>query len=210
MQLEPEVQESIDALVEGFVGLPSPELNELVVTSYSEKNRHYHTVHHLDWLYKVAIKWKKALFTDEEWKILCGAILFHDIIYNAKREDNEKQSATIARTWINNNLTGYGIILRNVERLILDMDEPGVSFLNDFFQDIDMSILGGAGSLYPEYQEAVRKEYSTAFTPEQYNMGRKSFLVKLLRRKSIFRTNIFFLELEQNAIRNIAAEIASL
>lgn len=200
--------EQLNNLIVGFLGEENDDLKSTIEKCYTETHRKYHNLDHLDTLYNLFHYYRK-IFTDEEYSILCGAALFHDAIYNVKRDDNEKQSSRLARTWIDQN--GVDDDTRKmIERLINDMYKPGENFLNDFFQDSDMAILAAPEQIYAEYADGVKEEYTSQFTEEEYISGRKVFLIELLRKEKIYRTNIFQATQEVVAISNVFTELSAL
>lgn len=200
--------EHLNNLIVGFLGEDNGDLKSIIEKCYTEPHRKYHTLEHLDTLYNL-FQYYRVLFTDEEYSILCASALFHDAIYNVKRDDNEKQSSRLARSWIEQNGVSDDI-RKMVERLINDMYEPGENFLNDFFQDADMAILAAPEQIYAEYAENVKEEYTSQFTDDEYISGRKAFLTHLLCKKKIYRTNIFQSTQEAVAISNIFTELSAL
>ncbi len=56
---------------------------------YSKPTRHYHTLKHLEEIYK-------ELQSFNLTPLLEFAIFYHDIVYDVKRDDNEEQSALLA------------------------------------------------------------------------------------------------------------------
>ena len=57
---------------------------------YSKPTRHYHTLKHLEEIYK-------ELQSFNLTPLLEFAIFYHDIVYDVKRDDNEEQSALLAK-----------------------------------------------------------------------------------------------------------------
>src|SRR5262249_50306091 len=81
--------------------MPSAQavLDELL-GAYSEPNRHYHAIEHIASLLRQMEDHKHAI-VDRDAVAL--AVLFHDVIYDPLRHDNEEKSATLARerlAWI--------------------------------------------------------------------------------------------------------------
>jgi len=63
---------------------------EEIRISHSQPIRYYHTLKHLEHIYKEFQSFKLT-------PLLEFAIFYHDIIYDVKRDDNEAQSALLAK-----------------------------------------------------------------------------------------------------------------
>jgi predicted metal-dependent HD superfamily phosphohydrolase len=180
------------------------------VRAYGEPNRHYHTLHHIAALLALLDR-HGADAADRD--ALTLAILFHDIVYDPTRQDNEEASAA----WATARLESLGFpedLRTRVARLIvatrhdrpLDATgEPDLALL----LDLDLSILAAPAADYRAYAQAVRREY--AFVPDLlYRPGRRRLLEGFLQRERIYLTEPLRIAWEQSARANLAAEIAEL
>jgi predicted metal-dependent HD superfamily phosphohydrolase len=133
-----------------------------LLTRYSEPQRKYHTVQHLQECIQAFDVVRELPPHGHEVGI---ALWFHDSIYDPLRHDNEQRSADMAVS----TLQGAGVrqeVADRVRRLILatqhavspiDLDEQ-------IMIDVDLSILGSNPERFAEYELQVRQEY--AFVPE--------------------------------------------
>jgi predicted metal-dependent HD superfamily phosphohydrolase len=183
---------------------------EALVEAYTEPHRHYHTLDHIAHLLDLLdIHGTDARDRDA----LALAILFHDIVYDPRRPDNEAASACMA----SGQLAGLGFaqgIVATIERYILAtrhdqptevVDDADVALL----LDLDLAVLAAAPADYLAYAQAVRREY--AFVPEQaYRPGRRRVLGGFLARERIYATERLHASWEEAARINLAAEIAEL
>ena len=183
---------------------------EETVSAYGEPHRHYHTIGHIASLLALLDR-HGADVADRD--ALTLAILFHDIVYDPTRQDNEEASAawTVAR------LEGLGFpedLRAKVARLIVATrhDRPfeatGEADLA-LLLDLDLSILAAPPADYRAYAQAVRREYALVPDP-LYRPGRRRVLEGFLRRERIYLTTPLRTAWERPARANIAAEIAQL
>ena len=61
-----------------------------IATHHSKKNRHYHNISHLENLYQNLSNIKTQI---KDWDMILFALFYHDIIYNALKQNNEERSA---------------------------------------------------------------------------------------------------------------------
>src|SRR5262245_8133597 len=67
-------------------------LDELV-QAYSEPHRHYHSIEHVSALLQLLDKHGRGVL---DRNAVALAILFHDVVYDPARDDNERASADLA------------------------------------------------------------------------------------------------------------------
>src|SRR5262249_29092639 len=140
------------------------------------------------------------------------AIIFHDVVYDPRRQDNEAQSAAVARA----RLTALGFAPDLINRVAdyieatqhgrqLDTEDPDLALL----LDLDLSTLAAAPDAYRLYASAIRREYG--HVPDAlYRVGRRHVLQGFLARAKIYRTPRLAELWEARARANISAEIAEL
>lgn len=178
-----------------------------IVAQYSEPGRYYHTMEHLQNMYRHL----QAIFMhiDKKEEVLF-ALFYHDIIYNPLRNDNEAQSASYAKD-ILTKLGSSADRIANVTQLIEATAGHKFHQQSDvnYFLDVDLSILAGTNESYDEYAANVRREYSM-YPDNEYRQGRKQVLQSFLSNERIFKTDYFFEKYEAHARRNIARELANL
>jgi predicted metal-dependent HD superfamily phosphohydrolase len=183
---------------------------EDLVCAYAEPHRHYHTLDHIAALLAL-LDHHGAGALDRA--ALTLAILFHDVVYDPTRTDNEEASAA----WATSRLGGLGFseaVRTKVARYILatrhgrplDAADAGEADLA-LLLDLDLSILAAPPGDYRAYALAVRREY--AFVPDSlYRLGRRRVLEGFLRRERIYLTARLRAAWEQAARANLAAEVA--
>ena len=188
-----------------------PEVNrvfELLVTAYTQPNRHYHNLNHIDRLLTTVAQFNHQLQDPITVEL---AVWFHDYIYNSQASDNEAQSAKAARVLLISIGESTAIIDR-VQQLILATQGHQID-ANDvdmcIFLDADLAILGADPVAYQAYQQAIRQEYSWV-SDSAYQIGRIQFLESFLRRDGLYYTEVLFDRLESIARSNMQGEISQL
>lgn len=182
---------------------PAPGLRERVLEAYSEPQRHYHAVQHLEECLSHFDEVHDLAHHPGEVAI---ALWFHDAIYDPQRKDNEAQSAA----WALEALTEADATVRErVRDLILATRHDAIPADADqrLLVDIDLAILGAAPARFAEYDAQIRAEYR--WVPRLvYGLKRKAVLKGFLRREPIFATDWFRSRYETQARANLAAATA--
>jgi predicted metal-dependent HD superfamily phosphohydrolase len=181
-----------------------------IVKAYGQLHRHYHTLDHIAALVALLDR-HGAGIADADTVAL--AILFHDVVYEPARNDNEEASASFATGC----LAALGLppeTTAEVARYIRatrhgqetePIDTDGLALL----LDLDLSILAAEPAEYRAYAEAIRREY--AFVPDLlYRPGRRRVLEAFLGRERIYRTDRLAALWERPARTNLTAEVADL
>ena len=76
---------------------------------------------------------------------------------------------------------------------------------NQYFLDMDLSILGVSPRFYSGYVRKIRQEYSI-LPHRKFDEGRKAFLIEFLNRPRIFFTDLYFNQFEEQARENMERE----
>jgi predicted metal-dependent HD superfamily phosphohydrolase len=183
---------------------------QLIHNKYSEKSRHYHNLEHLRALFASFDQHHGAL-TDPT--VVAWAIWYHDVIYNARRRDNEEQSAILASKYLAE--TGLSPLQQtNCLAYIratgkhLDVDTEPESDLA-YFLDFDLAVLAWSPAKYQEYAAAIRKEYRHV-PGFLYRRGRRKILRYFLAAPVLFRTAVFQADFEEGARANLEWELGML
>jgi len=179
-----------------------------VAGQYQADNRFYHNLEHIENLLNFLKQQKQQIIN---FQTLTFAAWFHDVVYDARAQDNEEQSAKYSQSC----LRKLGVseeVIKQVTDLILATKKHEVVENNldlALFLDGDLAVLGSDERKYNEYAAKIRQEYHW-LSDDQYKMGRRSFLENLLNRSKIFFVEDINQELEQQARRNIKSEIDTL
>jgi predicted metal-dependent HD superfamily phosphohydrolase len=188
-----------------LLAVPAP-LRVLIVERHSEPQRHYHTLRHIDLMLGQLPAGHP--FTRE----MIAATLFHDIIYDPLRSDNEELSLTCFRSVAGKIAPGAALDEDLVSAMILatkghqfrDGDTARDQAINHLLK-ADLSILWHADPpIYEWYAEGVRKEY--AFVPDdQFREARSRILTTL--RDDLLRSGKLTRREGSTLRRNIAWEL---
>src|SRR5262245_21578013 len=189
--------------------LTQPVLDELI-GAYREPARQYHTLDHIAALLRQLDEHGDGVIDRDAVAL---AILFHDVVYDPRRQDNEQASAAVARQ----RLTALGFATPLIDKVAayieatqhgrkLDADaDPDLALL----LDLDLSTLAAAPDAYRRYASAIRREY--AHVPDAlYRRGRRQILDGFLARQRIYRTERLHGLWEARARANLSEEIAGL
>lgn len=176
-----------------------------IESAYRLLGRHYHNMRHIEKMLALSDEVSEACTDPVALQL---AIFYHDIVYEAQRQDNEAQSAAIAVARLQE--LGFKDTGK-VAALILATQKHEESEDNDtnYLLDIDLSILGAEWLEYREYAEQVREEYRI-YPDEIYNPGRVQVLKHFLNLPRIFKTDYYFHKLEEQARQNLSNEIVLL
>ena len=187
------------------------QLWDEIVYRYSEQHRHYHNLNHIAFLFTQCDKYISRI---KNAAVTGFAILYHDIVYDTYRPDNEEQSAELATTHLQQ-LSVNKQLIDHVRTFIVatkDHKVPAVYDLKDdlaLFLDFDIAILGSEPETYHAYSEKIRQEY-LKYPDDIYRKGRKQALQKVLIADTIFITNDFIESMEAIARENINKEVGQL
>lgn len=135
----------------------------LIFDNYNGSNRYYHNMNHIfDLLYKAE---KRGLLDND----LFLAILFHDVIYDPKRTDNEEQSAELFYSLIPDRLI-YDAIIDTKTHI-------PTNSISSILCELDMSVLYTDFETFMKNGELIAKEYQY-LDWSVYQKNRIAFLEK--------------------------------
>ena len=170
--------------------------------------RAYHTALHAEAVLRQLYAW-----TDEQPSLpLVAAALYHDVIYDAARHDNELQSAVFAH----DALTTLGVTTPDIVRttnliLATRFHQPHLQDRDEVLMvDADLYILGTSAEDYAAYVAAIREEYAHVAEAD-WRVGRVAVMERFLQREHIYWGDWEGGEQRETAARaNIAREVFSL
>ena len=173
-----------------------------ILDEHSKPTRAYHTLTHLEQIFQ-------ELEALEVTPLLAFATFYHDIVYDASANDNEKNSALLAQK----RLTELNVptqLNQKVFQLIIETKTHQASSTeNERFLDADLAILGSNRESYLHYTQQVRKEYAL-YDDATYFKGRKKVLKLFLEKEKIYQTQYFHEKYEKQARVNMLIEYNSL
>jgi predicted metal-dependent HD superfamily phosphohydrolase len=182
---------------------------ETINKKYSERNRHYHNLKHIESMLELTKENETAITNLDE---VLFAIWFHDSIYKSRSKRNEEKSANFAETILRKfNITTQKI--ENIKQLILSTKKHKIiadeNADNAFLLDFDLSILGTDWSVYQNYSHNIRKEYKM-YPDFLYKPARKKVLESFLNREKLYFTEKYSLLFEEKARENLQKELGFL
>lgn len=179
-----------------------------ILNDYNQVHRHYHTLEHIAEMTLLLAEYRDKI---SRWADVIFACLYHDIVYDAKRSDNEALSAGRCEA----DAAKLGIAqpqCQHIAALILATRKHELSDDSldaKLFLDADLAILGASQERYERYAAGVRNEYS--HVPEaDYRAGRSAVLKKFLERPRLYYSDEMRARFETPARANIAGEIENL
>jgi predicted metal-dependent HD superfamily phosphohydrolase len=183
---------------------------EQLAQAYGEPHRHYHTLDHIGALLALLDRHGRGAADPDALRL---AILFHDVVYDPTRHDNEQASAAVAAERLARLGFAESLVAKVAHYIIATRHDRPTEAMGDadlaLLLDLDLSILAAAPGDYRAYAGAVRREY--AFVPDHlYRPGRRRVLEGFLARERIYLTKPLYALWEEPARANVAAEIATL
>ncbi len=183
-------------------GAEAVSVGEDLLARWAEPHRRYHNVQHLQ-----AVLAHLDRLGSTSRPVRLGA-WYHDAVYQPGREDNEKASASLARS----GLTAIGLepdVVNEVVRLVhltASHEVAAVDADGAHLCDADLAVLGSAPPAYESYRRAVRAEYA-AVDDDSWRIGRRRVLEHFLDREHIFATETGRRLWERAARANLTAEL---
>jgi predicted metal-dependent HD superfamily phosphohydrolase len=189
------------------------DLIKYVRTEYDTSHRHYHNWDHIAEGLEIIAENEAELFEDGmvgkmNRTRLVLAWLFHDIVYDVGRDDNEEQSAEFATRALMFDFKGY--MHEGIGKFILatKTHEPSIHHTANLLCDLDLVRLADPYERFLQHSENVYNEYKHVhpkLTKEDFVKRRAKFLADLSEKQdTLFKTNFFITRYEANAQRNIA------
>jgi len=147
----------------------------LLLTMWNESQRSYHTQNHLLDLIDQINEYKDNLSQKEYDKLVLCA-LFHDIVYDPKKQNNEEMSADF---FINSCTDKNNPDILEVKQMILDTKNhiPNTP-LSEIFNSFDMKIVERDYDKLLEWEQGIYNEFASY--GDLYKKGRIAFLEKML------------------------------
>ena len=142
------------------------------------------------------------------------AVLYHDAVYEAGRQDNEARSAELAVAEIGRWLPDAGVDASRVAELILltarhgrlapaDLGDGASAADARHFLDCDMAILGADSAAFDAYDRGIAAEYRGRMPGWLFRRNRRRFLEGLLAKERIFLSDFFHARLDAQARENL-------
>jgi predicted metal-dependent HD superfamily phosphohydrolase len=173
---------------------------------YNTPSRHYHNLTHLDNLLIELTPFKSRF---DHWQAIVFSIVYHDIIYNVLKGNNEEKSAALAGKRLTAIAAPEDVMSQCQQLILATKKHQAADEQTNLFTDADLSILGTDADNYKVYARQVRSEY--AIYPDLiYYPGRRKVLAHFLSMENIFKTDEFRERYEVKARLNLNAELAAM
>jgi len=177
---------------------------EDLVERYSEPQRAYHTLNHIE---HCLDEFDAARSLAQDAGAVEMAIWYHDAVYEPRKRDNEEKSARLALE-VATRMGMRALRRKKVAAMILASRHHRSPADPDsqLFTDIDLSILGQSRSRFAEYEAQIRREYE--WVPEPiFKAKRASLLRSFLDRPTLYSTLFFRKRYEARARENLAKSL---
>lgn len=170
-----------------------------LVNHYSEGERHYHNLDHIDHCLGRLDEVGGYLHDPDAAEL---ALWFHDVVYDPGARDNELRSA-----FLFDRLLGIHLPTQRADRvhaMIMATVHPSDADDHDsrFVADIDLSGFALPRAEFLNTTTLLRRE-CRHLTDAQFQLGTLAFFRKLLSRPSIYLTEYFQTNHERDARRNV-------
>lgn len=147
----------------------------ILLSMWNESHRSYHTQNHLLELIE-QINEQKSKLSQTQYEKLMLCALFHDIVYDPMRQDNEEKSAEF---FINCCSEKGNQDLLEVKQMILDTKtHEATTDLSELFNHFDMKVVEMDYEKLLEWERGIHDEYQSY--GDLYKTGRLHFLESLL------------------------------
>lgn len=169
------------------------ELTELIAP-YCGPDRHYHNFEHIADMFQGAVE--HGASNAQMW-----AILFHDIVYDARRTDNEERSAEMAVEYLQGTLPDDQVEAVRLMVLSTKAHKPLIPQA-ELVIDLDMRPLAVDPQTFERNRALIRKEYAHV-SDADFARGTAAFARGVLAYDQIFYTPFFIDRYEADARRNL-------
>lgn len=149
----------------------------IILNEWNSNIRYYHTQNHLLDLINQINENKNSL-SEKEYEKLILCSLFHDIVYDPTKSNNEEKSASF---FINCCQDKTNPDVLEIKQMILDTKtHEAKTKLSEIFNKFDMNIVERDYNSLLEWESGIYEEYK--FAGDKYKNGRLQFLESLLNK----------------------------
>ena len=183
----------------------APDFGELV-QRYAEPHRAYHTLDHIH----ECLGWLGASgqFAEHVFEVEL-ALIYHDVVYEPLRADNEQRSAAFFRA----HAQASRLPEQSAERIavLIEGTASHRTLHGDgaLVNDIDLAVLGASPQAFARYEQQIRAEFQHVSEP-LFRAGREQVLRSFLQTLSIYSTPFFSQRLEAQASTYLSQAISAL
>lgn len=151
----------------------------MLLDMWNESHRHYHNLEHLnDLISQINEDYAASKFDENFRNKLLLTALFHDIVYEPSRQDNEERSAQFFEDLC---VDKKSKDISEVKQAILDTKSHlADTQLSETFNKYDMNIVERDFDSLVKWEEGISSEYVPNYGRDNYKIGRITFLESLL------------------------------
>lgn len=177
------------------------KLSDIITKHYSQKHRFWHTIEHLN--HMMENRTNNPFYYSLEFRL---AVLFHDIYYDPRSNQNEEKSCDFFNKTLNEykyNLLVSDSVVEKVNKLILATKTPekhlGKKTDEGLFVEKDFDIFN-TNSLNEimKYEDAISKEYQyvgyTEYKRKRLEFLRQPFIQKRFGKNNLYHYLIEYVE----------------
>lgn len=173
----------------GLTQVRTESLYSYLVAQYGDPARYYHSLDHIEALLNGARDLRSRF---EHWNAVRLAIVFHDVIYDVSKFDNEHQSALKLAELLEDAIPPEDLLRAQRTIEATQRHEETTWGDTNLMIDLDMGVLGQPWPVYERYMQGVRAEYEPIYGDEVYTQGRIAlFLEPTLAKSQIYLTPEF-------------------
>jgi predicted metal-dependent HD superfamily phosphohydrolase len=161
----------------------------MLLEMWNEPHRSYHNLNHLvDLTNMINIDYANNKINQVTTEKLLLTSLFHDIIYDPTRTDNEAKSAEF---FLNLCTEKKDIHILDIKQAILDTaTHTGDNYLSERFNKYDMNIVERDFDSLLEWEKGIWFEYSNVCDKKAYKEGRTKFLESIVDKYPLNSANL--------------------
>jgi predicted metal-dependent HD superfamily phosphohydrolase len=151
----------------------------MILDMWNESHRHFHTLDHLnDIIEQISENYGNGKINEKQQEKLILTALFHDIVYEPAKSDNEERSAEFFMNVCEDKSNKDILEIRDA---ILDTKtHASQTPLAETFNKFDMNIIERDFNSLLKWEDGIRLEFEPVYGTEAYKIGRTQFLEKLL------------------------------
>jgi predicted metal-dependent HD superfamily phosphohydrolase len=147
----------------------------VILDMWNESHRKYHSLDHLNEL--ITYINESKVESEKEYEKLILTSIFHDVIYDPIRSDNEERSSDFFLSLCQEKNSS----ILEISQAILDTkSHVSTNALSEKFNKLDMCIVEKDFDTLLKWEEGIFSEFSPHSGIERYKEGRLAFLESLL------------------------------
>ncbi|KAL0478957.1 hypothetical protein AKO1_007842 [Acrasis kona] len=186
---------------------------DIIIKMYAEEQRYYHTLDHIEDIFN---KLKDKNLQPFDKHVMSMTVLFHDIIYQPTKHDNEDQSASLFLEFAIDFCIPKeesDVVVEIILATKNHMKHKDGSYIMHVFLDLDLSILGSNQQDYDTYAKNIRNEYNHV-DDQTFKTERGKFLTSWINKiesgESLFYTDTMRSLYEAKSLINMKRELQNL